>query len=394
MPTWCRCATPSPPVSTVLLCSSSLLPYSETFIAEQARALRQWRPVLVGERRLADGLPLDGLDVRLLLPPGAVHEWGRRLCRALQLPYPPMLARLRGIGAHLMHAHFATNAVDLWPLARALRLPMLVTLHGYDINTDPRWWQAGHGGPLRRSYPRRLRALGQRRRVRFLAVSEAVRRRAIDYGLPADRVAVRYIGVDTAAFRPGGAPLAQRPPRVLFAGRLVEKKGVAHLLHAFAEVRRALPAAELVVAGDGPLREPLQQLAAGLGLPARFAGRLTSAQLRDELAQARVFCLPSVTAANGDAEGFGLVLLEAQACGVPVVSSARGGAQEGLVEGQTGLAFAEGDRAALARHLGALLGDAARAQRMGEAAAAFVRERFDLSRCTEALEADYAAMVA
>ncbi len=379
-------------MDTVVLCSSSLLPYSETFIAEQARALKRWRPVLAGEQRLADGLPLDDLDVRLLLPPGAAHAFGRRLCRWLQLPYPRSLLALRAIGARLMHVHFGTNAVDLWPLARALNLPMLVTLHGYDITVAPDWWEAGRGGPLRRSYPRRLRALAREPGVRFCAVSQAVRERAIEYGLPADKVEVGYIGVDTAKFQPGGAPMAARAPRVLFAGRLVEKKGVAHLLHAFAELRRAVPQAELVIAGDGPLRAPLEALAQSLGVPATFAGRLTPEQLRAELAQARLFCLPSVTAANGDAEGFGLVLLEAQACGVPVVTSARGGAREGLVEGETGHAFAEGDRAALARHLAQLLPDTTRLQRMAAAAAAFVRERFDLHHHTARLEVMYGAL--
>jgi glycosyltransferase involved in cell wall biosynthesis len=107
------------------------------------------------------------------------------------------------------------------------------------------------------------------------------------------------------------------------------------------------------------------------------------------LAEARVFCLPSVTAESGDAEGLPLVVLEAQASGVPVVTSARGGATEGIRDGVTGYAFAERDVAALAERLIALLTDDALATRFSEAGPPFIGENHDLYGQTAQLEALY-----
>ena len=102
--------------------------------------------------------------------------------------------------------------------------------------------------------------------------------------------------------------------------------------------------------------------------------------------EARVFCLPSITANNGDAEGFGLVLLEAQACGVPAVTSARGGATEGIKHGATGFSFPERDIQALEAALVRLLTDDSLATSMATQARRHVEENFDIRRCTASLE--------
>jgi glycosyltransferase involved in cell wall biosynthesis len=121
----------------------------------------------------------------------------------------------------------------------------------------------------------------------------------------------------------------------------------------------------------------------------RFLGAFSREQAQALLAEARVFCLPSVTAESGDAEGLGLVILEAQASGVPVVTSARGGATEGIRDGETGYAFAERDVATLAERLTQLLTDDAVLTRFSAAGPGFVAERHDLHRRTAELETIY-----
>jgi glycosyltransferase involved in cell wall biosynthesis len=378
---------------TVLVYRDALLPLSETFIKEQMMAYRRWRGVLIGRRDL-NSLPLDGLEIRLLRPPrpSIVDRAWRQICRDLGVIPASLIGMLRREAPSLLHVHFGPDAIEAWPLARALDLPMLVTLHGYDINIERQWWEAGHWGKQFRRYPRRLLELAAQPRVRFVAVSKATRRRAIDFGIAPDKVSVRYIGIDVRRFTPRGRPIAERERRVLFVGRLVEKKGCEYLIRAMAKVQATVPDVLLVIAGDGDLKDQLQRLAQQLRVRVAFRGGLSSADVQQELALARALCLPSVTAANGDAEGFGIVLLEAQASGVPVVTSARGGRDEGVCEGVTGLTFNERDIDTLASHLINILTDNNMAKSMALAGPKFVSHNFDVLRCTRALEMLYGEM--
>jgi glycosyltransferase involved in cell wall biosynthesis len=193
--------------------------------------------------------------------------------------------------------------------------------------------------------------------VTFIAVSKAIRQRAVDYGIPAEKVSVAYIGVDVHRFKPGGLPLEQRRKRILFVGRMVEKKAPLLMVQAFAEVRKQMPEAELVMIGEGPLLAAARALAAQLGVPVEFLGASTSDDVLAQMHEARVFCLPSVTASNGDAEGLPISVLEAQACGVPVVTSARGAVGEAVTDGESGLCVGEFALTALASCLTRLLRD-------------------------------------
>ncbi|MGH7239448.1 MAG: glycosyltransferase, partial [Candidatus Saccharimonadales bacterium] len=154
-------------------------------------------------------------------------------------------------------------------------------------------------------------------------------------------------------------------------------------------LRQHISEVELTIIGDGPARNELETLSAKLNAPVDFRGALTNSAVRDEINQARVICLPSIRANNGDAEGFGIVLLEAQACGVPVISSAFGGAQEGIHNGATGFSFNEADEAALFRHLHCLLSDSVTLLKMSVNATAFVKHNFDLHQLTQDLESHY-----
>jgi glycosyltransferase involved in cell wall biosynthesis len=382
-------------MNTVLVYRSDLLAWSETFIKAQILSLRSWRGLLVGMRELHE-LPLDGLTFCTLRPekPSLANRVQWKVNRLLGLVSRSTIERLNRESPSLLHAHFGIEAVTAWPLARALGLPMVVTLHGYDINISREWWEAGHAGPAMRHYPLQLLKLATHPRIHFIAVSEAIRRRAIVFGFPENKITVEYIGVDTSKYAPMGAPLLERERRILFVGRLVEKKGCEYLIRAFAKVRKVVPRASLVIIGDGPRGDRLRELAQELEVSVQFRGALSSSEVRHELAFARVLCLPSVTAANGDAEGFGMVLLEAQASGVPVVTSALGGAQEGIREGVTGYAVPERDVELLTARLITVLTNDAVAARLASAGPRFVADNFDLVRCTQKLETAYDNMCA
>lgn len=373
----------------VIIFRNALLSPSETFIREQARFLGTWQPVLVGYGLVKDSLDLGELEVQII--PGAaaktIGRYALRMHQLLDRPHPATVAAFRGADAELVHAHFGTDATDIWPSVKAAGLPMVVTLHGYDINIHREWWEAGHGGFHRRTYPRRLIKMAREPSVHFIAVSQAIKRRAIEYGIPEDKITVCYIGVDTERFKPGGLPVDQRSKRILFVGRMVEKKAPLLLVRAFSEVRKHVPDAELVMIGDGPLLKDARQLARELDVPVEFMGAQHSDAVLAQLHLARVFCLPSITAGNGDAEGLPISILEAQACDIPVVTSAKGGL-DGILDEVTGRIFVEGHLPSLIDALVTAI--QGQGQNTPNKARAFCEERHDIVSNTSRLTQLYA----
>lgn len=383
-------APPSDLKRKVAIYRQKLLAPTNTFVLKQAKALTRWKPILVGESRSDDSLSLDGLELLFLRDHDKkISELSYRAYRLFNAAHPATVHALAGVQATLVHAHFGVDAVDIWPHIRHLRLPMLVTLHGYDINIHPDWWEAGHAGPRRRRYPRQLLALAKEPRVHFIAISEAIRLRALEYGIPEDRITVLYTGVDTDEFRPGRTPIASRTKRILYVGRLVENKGVDVLIRAVATIVHRVPGINLTIIGSGPLRAHLEELSSALKVPTQFFGTLDTDGVIKLLDESRVLCQPSITIDNGESEGLGMAILEAQACGVPVLTSARGGSTEGIIDGETGFRFPEWDADQLATLLTRVLEDDALIETLSRNAIRFVRKNFDLNACTAKLEGLY-----
>lgn len=178
--------------------------------------------------------------------------------------------------------------------------------------------------------------------------------------------------------------------RVLFVGRLVERKGVRHLLEAVASLpARVLP--RLDVIGHGPELPALQALASRLGAAERvtFHGRVAEAELQRAYATASVLVLPSVVDHRGDTEGLGVVLLEAMNERVPVLASAVGGIIDIVQDGETGLLVPPGDPAALATALLRLADDPALAAALAERGYRHLQEQFSWDSIVERWEAIY-----
>ncbi len=169
--------------------------------------------------------------------------------------------------------------------------------------------------------------------------------------------------------------------KILFVGRLVYYKGVDVLLQAFAMLPEA-PVSELFVAGDGPEWESMQLLAHRLGIAERvhFLGRRMEPELRAMYKDCDLFVLPS----TANSEAFGLVQLEAMACGKPVINTALPtGVPQVSIHGETGLTVPVGDAEALSNAMALLLGDAALCKRYGDAAKERVTSEFALQTVLE-----------
>ncbi len=205
------------------------------------------------------------------------------------------------------------------------------------------------------------------------------------------RVIPYTVGIPDA---PPPAPVARHDDgfRILFVGRLVERKGVAQLIEAVRQLSPALEA-RLDVIGDGPERSRLEALVreGGLGERVALRGRVSAEELRAAYEAADVLALPSILDSRSDTEGLGVVLLEAMSYGVPVIGSRVGGIPDIIVDGETGLLVPPGDATVLARTLERLATDAQLRARLGRAGREHVREHFSWDRIVAQWEECYAA---
>ena len=373
----------------VLVFRSELLPLSETFIAEQAASLQRFEPWFAGLKRVRGGLKLDESRVIAATQRNSLRE---KMARRIFLESgfaPRFLERVEAAEPDLIHAHFATDASAALAIQQQLWIPLVVTLHGYDVTCTDEALRRSTAG---RMYLQRRQALWGRASV-FVCVSEFVRQRALERGFPAEKLWVHRIGIDVDFFwsdaaRANGESHA-REPLVLFVGRLVEKKGVAHLLRAMRLVEAQLPEARLAVLGDGPLRQTLETEARATLQRCEFLGAQPSDTVRRWMQRAAVVAAPSVTATDGDSEGLCMVACEAQAMGVPVVSFAGTGMSEAVAGGETALLVEQGNDGALAEAILTVLRDESLAEQMGAAGRRRMRQLFNLRRQTSLLEAKY-----
>jgi glycosyltransferase involved in cell wall biosynthesis len=364
-------------MTAILIFKETVLPKSETFILAQMQAMRKFSARLIGLEEVSSGLSLPSKPLLLCRARGGAAALRSKIYRKSGIA-PLFHARATRERPALLHAHFASGGLTAIPLAKSLGVPLLVTLHGSDVTV--KWASA-----------RSMRRLG-REATLFLCVSHFIRDRAIAAGLPEEKLRVHYIGVDLQQFQAPAAAVAGAG--VLFVGRLVEKKGCVYLLRAMASVQKDYPDCLLTIIGDGPLRGYLESHAKELGVSCRFLGAQPPATVRKHLQGARIFCAPSVTAENGDSEGLGIVFAEAQAMGIPVVSSLHGGIPEVVSNGRTGLLVRERDHPALAAAIASLLGNVSLWEQFRHNAQAHIEHSFDLAKQTAELETIYQDVIA
>ncbi|HEX8065461.1 MAG TPA: glycosyltransferase [Thermoleophilaceae bacterium] len=383
---------------------------SETFVAAEVRALRELghdARVEAGRRAERPNPEAGGLPVAFLADDGPARQlaalawlaarhplrcladlrdrrrWAREeRVRPLRSLAPAALRAARRRDRHL-HAHFAAGAaLDAMRLARLLGVPWSLTAHAYDIylerrNLREKLERAAFVTSGCEYTVRDLRALagpaaaGRVHEVVMGVDGEAFRRRAPG---PGDRT--------VEAHAPGGRTVeAHAPGRTVVAvGRLVEKKGFAHLVEAAALLRDRAPLDRVRIAGDGPLRGDLERLARerGVGDAVELLGPLAPDAVRDLLEAADLLAMPCVVAADGDRDSMPVAVKEALAMEVPVVASDEVGLPE-LVRPGWGRLVPPGDPAALAGAIEELLAlPAAERAAMGRAGREHVLRRCDV----------------
>lgn len=301
---------------------------------------------------LADGAILENLrsrPSRWLQVPSFLVAGTLAVRRAVRTARPDVL-----------HVHWIIPQ-GVMALVAARGVPWLVTTLGGDL-------YALTSAPLAL-----LKRMVLRRAMAVTVMNEEMRALVIGLGVSPERVHVLPMGVDLGKFEDSGgggtAPSARIPGRLVFVGRLVEKKGLEVLLDALGR----LPADvnwSLDVVGDGPLRASLEDRARPFADRVTFWGQQPAADLARSLQNAEVAVFPSVRARSGDQDGLPVAMLEAMAAGIPVVASDLPGLREAVrSDPESGLLVESGNATVLAESIHRLLADEALRDRLGRAAA-------------------------
>jgi glycosyltransferase involved in cell wall biosynthesis len=179
--------------------------------------------------------------------------------------------------------------------------------------------------------------------------------------------------------------------RILFAGRLIERKGVHILLRAFKKVVECFENVELIIAGDGPWRKKLEDLTFELGIKEKviFKGHLNKNELEEEYKKADIFVLPSIHDEKGDTETLGVVLIEAMEFNVPVIATNVGGIPDIVKDGYNGILVPEKDINALSDAIIKLMKDKKLRENLSRNAKTYIKEKFSWDKIIKDLKEIY-----
>ncbi|MGK6665956.1 glycosyltransferase [Enterobacter hormaechei] len=376
-------------MKTVGIFRNQLFKGSEVFIQQQAEALQCFDKCYIGRRLI--GTKPEGSVACVLNEHGNVYGKLAEMVNAITTSQLPYQSVLKSQPLDLIHAHFAIDGLYALKLAQKKGIPLVTTLHGFDVTVSNKDLLASRS-PAWINYllhQHKVKSQGDK----FICVSDFIARQALQHGFPESKIIQHYIGIDVNKYQPRAKEDDQGI--ILHVARLVEKKGTAVLINAVKQVKLLNPDVKLVIIGEGPLLDGLKAQVTSLGLDqtVTFTGALPHVDVMAWMRKASMLVLPSITAKTGDAEGLGMVLLEAAVTGVPVIGTQHGGIPEAIIDEQTGFLVKERDDKQLAERISFLMKDEHKRFEMGKIARIFISEKFNLSKQTIKLEKIYQELI-
>ena len=376
-------------MKTVGIFRNQLFKGSEVFIQQQAEALQCFDKCYIGRRLI--GTKPEGSVACVLNEHGNVYGKLAEMVNAITTSQLPYQSVLKSQPLDLIHAHFAIDGLYALKLAQKKGIPLVTTLHGFDVTVSNKDLLASRS-PAWINYllhQHKVKSQGDK----FICVSDFIARQALQHGFPESKIIQHYIGIDVNKYQPRAKEDDQGI--ILHVARLVEKKGTAVLINAVKQVKLLNPDVKLVIIGEGPLLDGLKAQVTSLGLDqtVTFTGALPHVDVMAWMRKASMLVLPSITAKTGDAEGLGMVLLEAAVTGVPVIGTQHGGIPEAIIDEQTGFLVKERDDKQLAERISFLMKDEHKRFEMGKNARIFISEKFKSSKQTIKLEKIYQELI-
>ncbi len=277
----------------------------------------------------------------------------------------------------IIHCHFGTNGLFGMFLKKAgVAGKYLTSFHGYDVNCYP---QTAGGDVYKELF---------KNGDIFTANTNFIKNKVVELGCDGEKITILPVGVNTEKFKFCEKKNKEgESVNILTVGRLVEEKGHEYAIRAIAKAVKKYPQIRYTVAGDGPLKEKLKSLTAESGLEKNvfFTGLADESEVLNLYEKAHIFILPSIIGENGATEGQGLVLLEAQSSGIPVIASSIGGIPETLSRDNSAFLVPQKDVDAIAEKIEFLVENPAIRAQSGKSGRKFVEENYDIKSLNKRL---------
>ena len=288
--------------------------------------------------------------------------------------------------AKVLHIYFGNIAVQLLPVLKTIRWPVVVSFHGADAGADL-------------ENPAHLSLMQQvfQHSTLVLARSESLLDRLRSAGCPEGKLRLQRtsIPIFKVEFRERTLPPAGGAWRIFQACRLVEKKGLPTSLQVFKNVLAEHPNSRFRIAGSGPMEESLKRQCKELGISANvdFLGFLDQDQILEEAYASHLFLHPSQMGTDLNQEGVPNAMLEAMATGLPAIATRHGGIPEAVAHRESGMLSDEKDVADLTKNTLALMADPELYLKLSRGARNAIEEKFELRRQLNQLESHYSEAI-
>jgi colanic acid/amylovoran biosynthesis glycosyltransferase len=377
------------------------LPKSETFVYQYISHLTHFHPVCLswGFDNL-DQFPVPDQDSCLLALKKYTLKWlynglERRLLYQIQKGFfrrdraAERIATdfLKSRNAKLIHAHFGTTGVLTCRLKKILDIPHITTFYGFDVSrlaTKKKW---------KEQYIKLFQEGDM-----FLVEGLHMKSELVALGCPVEKIEIQRIAIPA-----GKIPFRTRQPKknsgkaiFIFGGRFIEKKGLIYALKALKKVRENYSNFEFRIIGDGPLRNEITSFIMENGMEeyVLLLGFLSYPDYMKQMQEADIFIHPSITAADGDSEGGApTTILEAQAMGMPVISSYHADIPNIVIPGESALLSEEKDWKALAENIRYLLDNQSEWEAMGKTGRNLIENRHNITVEVYSLENKYSKLI-
>lgn len=352
----------------VAVIRTEYLPISETFIYNEIVNLKQFSPIVFTKKLInLDKFPFE---------PIILYENRQDL-----------ISYFQNHRIDLIHARFGIAGAKLLKVKEKVNIPMITSFHGFDLPSNQRVYQKYYRDVIQDLF---------NEGDLFTVASSYMKKILMEYGCPENKIIVHYSGIDINHFQYEPKLCSDdQEITILSVGRLVHKKGMDHLIDAFSLVSERFPYVKLRIAGEGPLREKLENKIIKLNLNEKveLLGAVSHFQVAQEMKNASFFVLASHTDHNGNREGIPNVIKEAMACGLPIVSTKHAGIPELVTHGESGFLAAENDYEDLAKWIMEMIQHKNKWPVMGEKGREMVKKSFDLQKQVKKLEILYTNVI-